>query len=136
MRGTDEIVRVFMSAWFQKFARKEKISDAALCDAVARAAAGLIDADLGGGLLKQRVARLGAGKSGGYRTLIFFRVETRAVFAFGFAKSDRANLDEDEEAAFKKAAKLVLAFSNEQMDAELESRRLTEVHCDEQNLQK
>jgi hypothetical protein len=129
-------VRVFKNAWFQKFARKEKISDAALCEAVARAGAGLIDADLGGGLLKQRVARPGGGKSSGYRTLIFLRVETRAVFAFGFAKNDRANLDEDEEAAFKKAAKLVLAFSDEQMDAELESGRLAEVNCDGQDLQK
>ena len=119
-RGADEIVRVFKNAWFQKFARKEKISDA----------------DLGGGLLKQSVARPGAGKSGGYRTLIFFRVETRAVFVFGFAKNDRANLAEDEEAAFKKAAKLVLEFSDEQMDAELKRGRLTEVNCDGQDLQK
>ncbi len=129
-------MRVFKNAWFEKFARKEKISDEALCEAVARAGAGLIDADLGGGLLKQRLARPGAGRSGGYRTLIFFRAETRAVFAFGFAKSDRANLAEDEEAAFKKAAKLVLAFSDEQMAAELESGRLTEVNCDGQDLQK
>jgi hypothetical protein len=129
-------VRVFKNAWFQKFARKERIGDAALCEAVARAEAGLIDADLGGGLLKQRVARPGAGKSGGYRTLIFFRAETRAVFAFGFAKNVRANLNEDEEAAFKKAAKLVLAFSDGQMDVELEFGRLAEVNCDGQGLQK
>jgi hypothetical protein len=58
------------------------------------------------------------------------------VFAFGFAQNDWANLDEDEGAAFKKAAKLVLAFSDEQMDAELESGRLTEVNCDGQDLQK
>ena len=128
-------MRVFKNAWFRKFARKERIGDSALCEAVARAKAGLIDADLGGGLLKQRVARPGAGKSGGYRTLILFRAETRAVFAFGFAKSDKANLDEDEEAAFRKAAKLVLAFSDEQMDAELESGRLTEVNCDGPHLQ-
>jgi hypothetical protein len=51
------------------------------------------------------VARPGAGKSGGYRTLIFFRVETRAVFAFGFAKNDKANFNAAEEAAFKTAAK-------------------------------
>jgi hypothetical protein len=112
--GGAEITRVFKNAWFWKFARKEKISDAALCEAV---------------------ARLGAGKSGGYRTLIFFRAETRAVFAFGFAKSDRANLDEDEEAAFKKAARLVLSFSEKQLDAELESGRLTEVDCDGQDIQ-
>lgn len=132
--GADEIARVFKNAWFLKFARKEKINDAALCEAVARSEAGLIDADLGGGLVKQRVARPGAGKSGGYRTLIFFRAETRAVFAFGFAKNDRTNLDKEEEATFKKAAKLVLAFSDEQIDVEVKTGRLTEVNCDEQNL--
>jgi hypothetical protein len=103
-------VRVFKNAWFRKFARKEKISDTALREAVARAEAGLIAADLGGGLVKQRVARPGGGKSGGYRTLIFFRAKTRAVFVFGFAKNDRANLDAHEDAVFKKAAKLVLTF--------------------------
>jgi hypothetical protein len=84
-----EIVWVFKNGWFAKFARKERISDRSLCEAVARVEAGLIDADLGGGLIKQRVARPGAGESGGYRTLIFFRIETRAVFAFGFAKTTR-----------------------------------------------
>lgn len=127
-------MRVFKNAWFQKFARKEQIGDAALCEAVARAEAGQIDADLGGGVLKQRVARHGAGKSGGYRTIIFFRVDRRAVFAFGFAKSDRANLNVDEQAAFKKAAKLVLAFSDEQIDAEVIRGRLTEVNCNGQDL--
>ena len=81
-------MRVFKNGWFQKFARKEKISDAMLCEAVARAERGQIDADLGAGLIKQRVARPGAGKSAGFRTLVFFRAQTRAVFAFGFAKSD------------------------------------------------
>ena len=105
-------VRVLKSAWFEKFSRKEAIDDASLCDAIARAGNGLIDADLGAGLLKQLVARTGAGRSGGYRKLIFFRAEKRAVFVFGFAKSDRANLNADEEAVFKKAAKLTLAFQN------------------------
>jgi hypothetical protein len=127
-------VRVFKNAWFLKFARKEKISDEALREAVARAEAGLIDADLGGSLLKQRVARPGSGKSGGYRTLIFFRAQTRAVFVFGFAKNDRANLDANEEVVFRKAAKLVLAFSDEQMDAEVESGRMTEIDGDGEDL--
>ncbi len=112
-------MRVFKSSRFHRFARKEKISDAMLCEAIERAERGLIDADLGAGLIKQRVARPGAGRSGGYRTLIFFRAETRAVFAFGFAKSDLANLEDDEEAAFKKATKLVLGFSDAVMDAEV-----------------
>lgn len=127
-------MKIFKNAWFEKFARKEKITDRVLCDAVLRATRRVIDADLGGGLIKQRVARAGAGKSGGYRTLVFFRAGTRAVFAFGFAKSDRANLNPDEEAVFRRAAKLVLAFSEEQMDAEVQSGRLMEVICDAQDL--
>ena len=128
-------VRVFKSNRFHRFARKEKISDAMLCEAIERAERGLIDADLGAGLIKQRVARPGAGRSGGYRTLIFFRAETRAVFAFGFAKSDMANLDDAEEAYLKKAAKLVLGFADAQMDAEVAAGRMFEVNCDEQDLQ-
>ncbi len=124
-------MRVFKNAWFQKFARKEKISDAMLCEAVARAERGQIDADLGSGLIKQRLARPGAGKSGGFRTLVFFRTQQRAVFAFGFAKSDMANLDDADEAYLKKAAKLVLGFTDEQMDAEIAAGRMLEVKCDE-----
>lgn len=127
-------MRVFKNGWFQKFARKEKISDAMLCEAIARAERGQIDADLGSGLIKQRVARLGAGKSGGFRTLVFFRTQKRAVFAFGFAKSDMANLDNADEAYLKKAAKLVLGFTDEQMDAEVAAGRVVEVKCDDQNL--
>lgn len=124
-------MRVFKNGWFQKFARKEKISDAMLCEAVARAERGQIDADLGSGLIKQRLARPGAGKSGGFRTLVFFRTQQRAVFAFGFAKSDMANLDDADEAYLRKAAKLVLGFTDEQIDAEIAAGRMLEVKCDE-----
>ena len=128
-------MRVFKSSWFRKFVAKERISDAALCEAVNRAEVGLVDADLGGGLLKQRVARPGAGRSGGYRTILIFRSGVRAVFVFGFAKSDRANLTDQEEAVYKAAAKLVLAFSEEQLDAEVASGRMTEVRCHGQDVQ-
>ncbi len=63
-------MRVFKTRWFARFAKREDISNDCLADAIARAERGLIDADLGGGLIKQRVARPGKGKSGGYRTLI------------------------------------------------------------------
>lgn len=122
-------MRVFKNAWFQKFARKEKISDAALCEAVARAERGLIDADLGGGVIKQRVARPGAGRSGGYRTLLLFRAGTRAVFTFGFAKSDRDNIDADDERTLKAAAKVVLALSEAEMDRLVAMNEFEEVRC-------
>lgn len=127
-------MRIFKNAWFEKFAKKERITDAMLCQAIRRAENGLIDADLGGGLIKQRVARPGAGKSGGYRTLVLFRLDHRAVFAFGFSKNDRANIGPEDEAMLKKAAKLVPGLPDEAMTREVESGRMREVKCDEQGL--
>jgi len=127
-------MRLYKNGWFEKYARKEGISDQALRDAVERAEAGLIDADLGGGLIKQRVARTGAGKSGGYRVMVFFRLRTRAVFVYGFAKKDRANLSRDEVAVFQAAAKVVLGLSEAQMAAEVDAGRWTQVQDDDQDL--
>ena len=120
-------MRIYKNTWFSKFARKERIDDNALRDAVSRAEQGLIDADLGGGLLKQRIAREGSGKSGGYRTLLLFRSGDRAIFTFGFAKSDKANLSAEELAAFKKAARLTLGFTQVQLDALAQTGTLIEV---------
>jgi hypothetical protein len=107
---------VFKTRWFERFARKERISDLVLVKALARAEKGQVDADLGGGVIKQRIARQGQGKSGGYRTIIFFRRGERAVFAYGFAKSARANIDADEEKQFKEAARHVLRLTEKQIE--------------------
>src|SRR5688572_3819795 len=126
--------RIYKNRWFAKFASREGISDVTLVAAVDRANRGRIDADLGGGLIKQRVAREGGGKSGGYRTLVFFRHEERAIFAFGFAKSDKANLNEAELRTYKQAAKIVLALTQAQIDTEVREGRLFEVNDDAQDL--
>jgi len=120
-------MRIFKSRWFQRFARKERIADAALRECVVRAEKGQIEADLGGGVIKQRIARPGEGKSKGYRTIIFFRRGARAFFVYGFAKSQRANIDEDEEEQFKEAAKLVLALTETQLAVRLERGDFVEV---------
>jgi hypothetical protein len=78
--------------------------DASLCEAIRNADQGLVDADLGGGVIKQRIARSGGGKSGGFRTIILFRARSRAFFVHGFAKNDRDNIDDKELAAFKMLA--------------------------------
>lgn len=80
-------------------------------------------------MIKQRVARAGSGKSGGYRTLVFFRAEARAIFAFGFAKSDRDNIDAADQADLKKAAKTLLALSDAQIYALVATGKLEEVDC-------
>jgi hypothetical protein len=127
-------MRLYKNGWFEKFARKERISDQALCDAVKRAEQGLVDADLGGGLIKQRVARPGGGRSGGYRVMVLYRSGDRAVFVYGFAKNDRANLNRDEVETFQAAAKVVLGLTQAQVDAEVKAGRWTEVKRDDQDL--
>jgi hypothetical protein len=119
---------VFKSAWFERFARKQRIPDKALLDAIERAERGQIDADLGGGVLKQRVVRKGQGKSGGFRTIILYRKAERAFVVYGFAKSDRDNIDDDEEAQFKRAAVHVLGLTDEQLAELISKGQFLEVH--------
>jgi hypothetical protein len=103
------------------------LEDSALRDAVLRAENGLVDADLGGGVIKQRVARPGKGKSGGYRTLILFRRGDRAIFAFGFAKSAQANISKADLALLKDAAVEALGWSGEELDRLVASGTLVEI---------
>jgi hypothetical protein len=123
-------VRLLKNPWFVRFARKERIADDALIQAVARAERGLIDADLGGGVIKQRLARRGQGKSGGYRTLILYRAGNRAIFAFGFAKNDLDNINDEDLGRLKDAAKLTLGFSDEEITRLVEAGKLTEIDYD------
>jgi len=122
-----ESQRVFKSKWFQRFAKKEGIADETLMDAIYRAEKGQIDANLGGGVLKQRIARPGEGKSGGYRSIVLFRQGERAVFLYGFSKSERDNIKADEEKAFQEAAKHVLALTDKQMVALVKNGDFVEV---------
>lgn len=121
---------VFKNAWFGRFARKEKISAEALWEAVDRAEKGLVDADLGGGVIKQRIARPGESKSKGYRSIVLYRKGDNAFFVYGFPKSDLGNIHDDEQEQFKKAAKLILALSDEQIRQLIENGQFEEVKKD------
>jgi hypothetical protein len=123
-------VRIFATKFFARFARKEGIGQRQLCDAVERAERGLIDASLGGGLIKQRVARAGGGRSGGYRTVIAYHAARRSIFLYGFAKNDRENIDERELADLKKLARLLLSYSDEQIETALNESELKELSRD------
>jgi hypothetical protein len=88
-----------------RLVRRQHLPERALRDAIRRAELGLVDADLGGGVIKQRVARPGQGKSGGYRVILAFRRERRAVFLYAFAKNERDNVDDDELATLRDLGK-------------------------------
>lgn len=127
-------VRIFKSKAFARIAKKVALSDQSLCRAIRDAERGLIAADLGGGVIKQRVARDGGGKSGGFRTLILFRAGDRSVFMHGFAKNAKGNIDEFELTALRKLASAVFAYDAAALALALANQTLIEVTCDEETL--
>ena len=123
-------LRTFKTKPFERFANREGIPDAVLCDAVRRAGRGTIDADLGGGVIKQRIARRGQGRSGGFRVLVVFRRGERAFFVHGFAKSDRENLRRDELRGLRALADEMLGLDVPGLEAMLANGTISEVSCD------
>jgi len=123
-------MQVFKTKWFARFARSEVIADKSLREAIERADRGLVDADLGGGLIKQRVARKGQGRSGGYRTIIAYRAKDRAVFLYGFAKSERENISRDDLATAREFAAKWLAGDSARIARAIEEDELQEVEDD------
>jgi len=124
--------RVYKTKAFGRYQRREKIADEALCEAVDRAERGLIDAVLGQGLVKQRVARPGQGRSGGFRTIIAYRSGERAVFLYGFAKSRKANIDDDDLRDLADFGALLLGLDDDGIEAMLAGDELKDVICDDE----
>jgi hypothetical protein len=125
-------VRIFKTKTLAKFTRQHGISDESLVEAVQRARQGLIDADLGGQVIKQRVARPGQGKRGGFRMLIGFGFD-RAVYLFAFAKNERENINNAELLTLREIAARFLNASKEQIATELTNGNLIEVDNDNEN---
>jgi hypothetical protein len=124
-------MQTYKLKWFARFARREQIVDASLKEAIARAELGLIDADLGGGLIKQRVARQGKGRSGGYRVIVADRSRKRAVFLLGFAKNEQDNIEPDELQSLREFGEKWLAASSAMIRESIEDGALVEVEYDE-----
>jgi hypothetical protein len=120
-------MRIFKNSWFTRFAAKEGITDEELRGMVNRLEAGQADADLGGGVYKVRVARPGAGKTGGYRVIVFFRSRERTFYHYGFAKSVRSNINEKELKILKRTAKSVFVLTDSQIKESLENGDLDEI---------
>ncbi|MCI5763847.1 type II toxin-antitoxin system RelE/ParE family toxin [Actinobacillus porcinus] len=120
-------MRIFKTKTFAKFAKKKQIMDEDLIDAVERANQGLIDANLGGNVIKQRIAKQGQGKSSGYRSLILYRINNNSYFVAAIEKSDRENISEQEENALKLLAKVYETYREEQINALVKQGILIEI---------
>lgn len=126
-------MRIFKSKWFNKFARNEGISDTKLRKAIKDAEAGLVEADYGGGVIKQRIARPNEGKSGGYRSIILYHRGDKAFFVYGFAKKELANIDKSDERDFKLLAKVLLTASDKEIKNLIKDGKYMEIENDEKN---
>lgn len=120
-------MRIFLTKSFDRFAKKQEIEDSTLRDAVDRANNGLIDADLGGGVIKQRIARRNKGRSTGFRSIILFRSGKDAFFVYGFAKGKRSNLRQDELEAVKLLADQMFGYNEAKLSKLLDCNELREV---------
>lgn len=101
-------------------------------EAIARAERGLIDADLGGNLIKQRVARTGKGRSSGYRMIIAYRKKNMAVFLYGFAKNEMDNIEPDQLLTLRHIAECWLASDAAHITRAIKEGILQEVRYDEE----
>jgi len=126
------VKRVFKTRNFARWMRKTELTEKVLRAAVVEMEQGLIDADLGGGVVKKRVALPGRGKSGGARTLVATNKGTRWFFLFGFEKKERANVTGKELEALQKVATDLLALSAKELDAHVESGAIQEISNDDQ----
>lgn len=124
-------MRVLKTKTFARWARRERIDDLLLVAAVAEMRRGLVDANLGGSLLKKRIARPGGGKSGGYRTFVASNQRNRWVFMYGFAKKERDNLDDDELSDLKRIGQAYLTMSDETIVRTLGEGELQEIEYGE-----
>ena len=120
-------MRIFKNKAFTKWAEKEGLSDDTLRTAVDEMERGLIDADLGGHVMKKRVAVGGRGKRGGVRTLLAYKSGDRAIFVYGFAKNVRANVSMDDLKALKHLAKELMNYSDKALTKAIQHGALIEV---------
>ncbi|NLR74176.1 type II toxin-antitoxin system RelE/ParE family toxin [Leeia aquatica] len=123
-------MHIYKTRSFEKWAGKEGLTDAALAAAVAEMENGLIDADLGGHVVKKRIALPGRGKSGGARTLLAYRTQDRAFFVYGFAKNERDNIDSQELKALKRLATIMLSWTATQLAHAVQQGKLLPVNPD------
>jgi hypothetical protein len=120
-------MRVFTTKHFRRFVKDNQLPEDSLCEAIRELSIGLVHASLGGSVFKQRIARKGQGKSGGFRTIIFFKVRERAFFIYGFAKNVQENVGRDDLAELKNLAKEMLHYDDKTLSQSIQSGELVEI---------
>jgi len=123
-------MRTFKTSWFAHFAKREQIGDDKLLEIVTELESRQFEADLGGGVIKKRLARPGQGRSGGFRLIICFRRELRTFFIYAYAKSGQSDIGPNDLKTFRAAAKRLFALTEQELDQAVTTGRLLELRAD------
>jgi hypothetical protein len=123
-------LRILKNRAFARWAKAESVLDADLRRAAQEIESGLIDAKLGGLLLKKRIGRAHGGKRGGFRVVVAYRQGSRLFFIFGFAKNEQANIGRDERRALIKLGDEYMTLSDRKLDELIQSHVMIEVPRD------
>ena len=121
------LIRIFKSKWFSKWAKKEKLTDKQLHKTICEMSDGLVGNDLGKSIFKKRIAIQGQGKNGGFRSLIAYKVKDKAFFVYGFSKSVKSNVSTNELKALQVLAENLLEHSDKTLKQLIELKELSEV---------
>jgi len=124
-------VNVYLSKAFTRLARREGLTDVHICQAVAEMNTGMIDANLGAGLFKKRIAMPGQGKRGSWRAVLGFQAGKKAFFLYLFPKNSRDNIEDDEMKALKRLTRYYLTLKPGEIKTALQCGELNEVNCNE-----
>ena len=120
-------MRIFKNKVFHRWAKDIGLSDTALIEAVSEISNGLYEANLGGNVLKKRIALNGRGKSGGVRTIVAFKVDNHTFFVYGYAKNALSTISDKEEVVLKKLSKLYFSLSDKEITQAIHIGELVEV---------
>ncbi len=114
-------MKIMLTKWFSKWSKKRRISDSVLIDGVNSVEEGVSAVNLGGNLFKVRIARQGSGKSGGFRSILVFQKDTKAIFLYGFAKNEQDNISSTELGYFKKLGNDLLLLDDTKLKLAIEN---------------
>jgi hypothetical protein len=123
--------QVFVTKTFARWMRKSQVTDLDILGATEEMVQGLIDANLGGYLVKKRVALRGRGKSAGARTIVATKFEQRWIFLFGFEKNERSNIEANELKVLQELAASLLDLDQQAIASAVSSGQLFQLQGDE-----
>lgn len=121
-------MKIFKTRCFSRWAKKVKLSDRVLCEAVEEMNCGLIDAKLAHCVYKKRVALPGRGKRASLRTVVAFKTTNKVFFIFGFAKNTMENVDPKQLDQLKQLAKHLMCYNDSELVKAITEKVLMEVN--------